>query len=167
MHAHIYRFTQSKSLWLQANKKLQAELAKLRQQQFKQPVFSTPPAKRTRNSDVSRTKERKKHVAQSDESEHSEDMHDDASDASEPGSARSVPAGADKDGPPESTEAKEARLRRLCEMKPSGKCHVSPEVHQQWARGGASRAKLMQQLQDCGFDKAGPNTALLILFVRR
>ena len=89
----------------------------------------------------------------------------DASDASEPGSAKVRPAGADKDAPPETTEAKEARLRRLCEMKPSGKCHVSPEVHEQWARGGTSRAQLMKQLEDCGFDKAGLNTALLVMFV--
>ena len=162
----IYKSIHS-HLWLQANKRLQVELAKLRQQHFaKQSDFTTPPPKRTRNSEASRTKSKKKEVAQSDESEQSEDMGD-ASDALEPvpGRARPCRAQADKDTPPDSSEAKEARLRRICEMKPSGKCHVTPEIHEQWSRGGASRAKLMKQLEACGFDKAGPKTALLAMLV--
>ena len=61
---------------------------------------------------------------------------------------------------PETSEAAEARLRRICEKKPSGKLHVTPEIHEQWARGGASRAKLLKQLQDVGFNKDTQETSL-------
>lgn len=37
-----------------------------------------------------------------------------------------------------SEAAKDNRLRRLCEKKPSGRCHVTDEVHRRWALGGVS-----------------------------
>jgi len=41
-------------------------------------------------------------------------------------------------------EAKDARLRRLCEKKPSGKCRVSEPIHNLWKEGGASRDELLK-----------------------
>ena len=50
--------------------------------------------------------------------------------------------------------AKDARLRRICEIKPSGRCHVPPAVHEEWKRGGASKDQLMERLAQCDFKKA-------------
>ena len=50
--------------------------------------------------------------------------------------------------------AKDQRLRRICEVKPSGRCQVPPEVHEAWRRGGLSKDKLMKTLEECGMDKA-------------
>ena len=51
--------------------------------------------------------------------------------------------------------AKDQVLRRLCEMKPSGKLNVPLEVHQQWLRGGAKRQELFNLLKSVDYDKAG------------
>ena len=156
------------NLTLQANQNLQRELAKLRQSQFSKPTPSgplvTPPVKRSRYSDISSTakvpRKTGRGVAVSDD--------DDDDDGGTPKSCHSresspehvggsVKKKGNKDGGvPQSQEAKEARLRRLCETKPSGKCWVTKEVHDAWARGGASRAALLDQLESVGFNKA-PN----------
>ena len=71
--------------------------------------------------------------------------------------------GEDADVEPEpSQEAKLQRLRRLCEVKGSGKCHVTPEIHSQWKRGGADRDKLLEALVLSNYKKEwqGWNTLL-------
>lgn len=45
--------------------------------------------------------------------------------------------------PPETEGAKLARLRRLCEVKPSGRCSVPTEVHERWLKGGKSEREAM------------------------
>lgn len=52
-----------------------------------------------------------------------------------------------------SLAAKEARLRRLCEQKPSGKIKVPLEIHEMWKKGGVSREELLGMLEDAGWDK--------------
>lgn len=52
-----------------------------------------------------------------------------------------------------SEAAKEARLRRVCERKPSGKLHVPLEVHQQWLNKGAGRDALLELLEKCNWKK--------------
>lgn len=54
-----------------------------------------------------------------------------------------------------SEAAKDNRLRRLCEKKPSGRCHVTDEVHRRWALGGAERQKLRDEYESYGWDKDG------------
>ena len=49
-------------------------------------------------------------------------------------------------------EAQNARLRRLCEKKPSGKCKVSEPIHSMWKEGGTSREELLKI-----FDAVGEN----------
>ena len=142
---------------------MQLELAKIRQQQFAKPVdsFTTPPPKRTRESSGSKTKSTdRKRVPPppSDESEKSEnDMGDESvSEGGEPEPPNKSKPGKKETGTsevPETTEAAEARLRRICETKPSGRCHVTKEVHDAWARGGASREALMKEFQKAGFNK--------------
>ena len=57
-------------------------------------------------------------------------------------------------GEPElSLAAKEARLRRLCEQKPSGKIKVPMEIHTAWKQGGVSREQLLQMLESSDWDK--------------
>ena len=58
-------------------------------------------------------------------------------------------------GPPTTQAAKEQRLRRVCEEKPSGRCHVTAEVHDMWKKGGVSRAKLLDQFESASWDKDG------------
>lgn len=49
----------------------------------------------------------------------------------------------------------QAQLRRICEKKPSGKCWVSPEVHEAWKMGGHSRDELLDILiNKADMDKA-------------
>lgn len=52
--------------------------------------------------------------------------------------------------------AKNNRLRRVCERKPSGKCGVDDETHARWAKGGTERLALRDQLESCDWDKEGP-----------
>ena len=51
-------------------------------------------------------------------------------------------------------EARLQRLRRLCEVKPSGRCHVTPEIHQRWKTGTKSeRLALVSELEKSGWSK--------------
>ena len=47
----------------------------------------------------------------------------------------------------------DARLRRLCEKKPSGKVNVPDSVHQQWMAGGAKRDELRKLFEQYECDK--------------
>lgn len=47
----------------------------------------------------------------------------------------------------------DGRLRRLCEVKPSGKIKVPQEVHDAWKSGGYSRQSLMDLFLQCGMDE--------------
>ena len=62
--------------------------------------------------------------------------------------------------PPATEEAKEQRLRRLCEKKPSGKIHIPQHIHEKWAKGGSNRQELMELLEQCEFkrDRVGSQT---------
>eukprot|EP00435_Cladocopium_sp_Y103_P048395 s532_g14.t1 len=56
--------------------------------------------------------------------------------------------------PPESEAAKQARLRRICERKPSGRMNVPDHIHQRWKNGTkADRAELLEQLEAADWDK--------------
>ena len=62
----------------------------------------------------------------------------------------------DDDGEPTTEAAKNNRLRRICEVKPSGRCHVSDDIHQRWKKGGNDRLALRDELEACGWDKDRP-----------
>ena len=47
----------------------------------------------------------------------------------------------------------DARLRRLCEKKPSGKIQVPKAIHEQWLKGGKERDELRKLLEEYDFDK--------------
>ena len=47
----------------------------------------------------------------------------------------------------------EARLRRLCGKKPSGKIQVPEDVHQAWKAGGVQRENIMEIFVNSGCDK--------------
>lgn len=55
-----------------------------------------------------------------------------------------------------SEAAKNNRLRRMCEKKPSGRCHVPSEIHERWAQGGAERLKLRDELEAANWNKDWP-----------
>lgn len=53
-----------------------------------------------------------------------------------------------------SDAAKMAKLRRVCEKKPSGKVKVPAEIHAKWlANQGDDRKELLQMLESAGWDK--------------
>ena len=78
--------------------------------------------------------------------------------------ARDEPEASDS-GEELSHAAKLARLRRLCEMKPSGTCKVPESVHKKWAAKGHSREELLQVLEDLNWDGDSECPNLLVLFV--
>lgn len=50
--------------------------------------------------------------------------------------------------------AARARLRRMREKKPTGRCHVPEAVHNMWKTGGADvQDQLVQMLRDAGWNK--------------
>ena len=56
--------------------------------------------------------------------------------------------------PPPSEAAKMARLRRLCEKKPSGKLNVPEEIHQRWLKGTLKdREALIEELEGANWSK--------------
>ena len=66
-------------------------------------------------------------------------------------------SGEEADGSEEPEElsqaAKEQRLRRMCEVKPSGKCHVPTEIHELWKKGGHGRDQLLEILEASNWEK--------------
>ena len=52
--------------------------------------------------------------------------------------------------------AKKQKLRRICEVKPSGKCHVPEHIHKQSLKGGTERDDLLAVLENCGWSRALP-----------
>ena len=80
-----------------------------------------------------------------------DDDEEEAANASDP-----CPSDSDgRDASPEeiSSPAKNNRLRRLCERKPSGRCKVPDWVHEQWVKGGPERLALREQLEAVDWDK--------------
>ena len=58
--------------------------------------------------------------------------------------------------------AKENRLRRLCEQKPSGKINVPREVHARWAQGGEVRKALLADLEAAEWKKVGLSVGVCV-----
>ena len=161
----------------EANKSMSSEVKRLRQMQFGKKVGDrrekrAPPPSPSKSDGVDEDEEdvkkpnpkvprvskpKGKAKARCDKSRTTEDS--DADDDDDDCEANSLHASESEDERPQtkpipSTEgAADARLRRLCERKPSGKCHVTEEVHQQWLRGGASRKKLLKELESVDFNK--------------
>ncbi len=93
-----------------------------------------------------------------------------------PASAAKAPPRKDVKGRPEpeasesedleglSQAAKLQRLRRLCEMKPSGTCRVPEAIHKRWAAKGHSRQELLDALEEANFDEDNKCPNLLVLF---
>ena len=52
-----------------------------------------------------------------------------------------------------SEAAKDHRLRRMCEQKPSGKIHVPQPVHDAWMKGGDERRLLREMLEQSNGEK--------------
>lgn len=57
----------------------------------------------------------------------------------------------------------DARLRRLCERKPSGKLNVPQAIHDQWMAGGKQRDELRALFESYDFDKDSFKQILLVM----
>lgn len=141
-HAQSYSFGQ-------ANKKMQAEMAKLRAAEAakesaaakQQSSFKTPPSKVSAPTPVGSPEKPAKPVAKAK--------------AKASAKAAVVPP---PEGPPPMTEAaKHNRLRRLCEVKPSGRCNVPAAVHQKWAKSTREEKEAMiEELEKVNWNKDIP-----------
>lgn len=132
---------------LKANRKMQAEMEKLRQEKAPSPnAYKTPPprvqAPSPPKSRSQNTPERARSPAKSA-----------VTAASAPNaSSRVVPP--PEHGPPVTEAAKMQRLRRICERKASGKRLVSEELHKKWKDGSKQdREALCDELERCGWSK--------------
>ena len=152
---------------LQANAKLTADLAALQKKGASPgsgPATPAPtvPAPSPKTPAISKPKKAAQVVA-SPQDEGSEEEAGDSSE-NEEGSEESeqeeneeVAVGETKvSGQPTTEAAKNNRLRRLCEKKPSGRMQVPQEIHDIWAKGGPERLALRDQLEGCGWQKDLP-----------
>ena len=48
----------------------------------------------------------------------------------------------------------DAKLRRMCQVRASGKAGVTKEILETWKRGGVARHGLVKMLAECKGDKA-------------
>ena len=129
----------------EANKKMMDELDRLKQEQTQakkstQSSFQTPPptvSGPTPNGKVAANARSASSASQPPALANPQ--------GAAPGAASALP----------STEgARLARLRRMCEIKPSGKCHVPPEVHQRWKKANhTERLKLADELEAANWAK--------------
>lgn len=56
--------------------------------------------------------------------------------------------------PPMTQAAKEARLRRLCERKPTGKIQVAEEIHDKWRTANKQqREQMLDVLEEANWNK--------------
>ena len=64
--------------------------------------------------------------------------------------------------PPPATEgAKMNRLRRLCEVKPSGRCNVPQAIHERWAKSTKDEKEAMiEELEQVGWSKDWLSTSV-------
>ena len=57
-------------------------------------------------------------------------------------------------GPPDNWAARQARLRRVCERKPSGRIQVPLEVHERWKMANSDeRTEMAEELEAAGWSK--------------
>ena len=96
-----------------------------------------------------------------------------SSDSEEPESEESDKVPEEQEEEKESEEdeepseaAKNNRLRRLCERKPSGRCHVPDEIHEAWKKGGMERQRLRDQLEECDWQKDWYDNGLCSAYIR-
>ncbi|CAK9032791.1 unnamed protein product [Durusdinium trenchii] len=61
----------------------------------------------------------------------------------------------------------DARLRRLCEKKPSGKLNVPQDIHNMWLAGGHSRDNLRALLEKFEFDKGKFISEVTVMIEKR
>ena len=55
---------------------------------------------------------------------------------------------------PQTEGAKLNRLRRLCELKPSGRCHVPKAIHEKWAKSTrAEKEAMIDELEKVNWSK--------------
>lgn len=80
-------------------------------------------------------------------------------DTPEEGNSEPEPESVEK-STPATIEAKRARLRRLCEMKPSGKIKVPAEVHERWKTcTSAERDAMVEEFENADWNK---DTSLVV-----
>ena len=125
----------------QANKKLQKQMEVMMSQGKKGQAFKTPPptvqAPTPKQNDKAMGSQEKK-----------------TKDAAKKKLDLDRVARSQGNPPPPSEAAKLARLRRLCEKKPSGKCNVPEDLHKRWLNGSlADREAMVEELEACHWAK--------------
>ncbi|CAL1165837.1 unnamed protein product, partial [Cladocopium goreaui] len=141
-----------------ANAKLTADLEALLKKDSSGPATPAPrvsaPSPKTPASSKPNVKAAQAVASQEDgseEEEGEETENEEGSEESEQEENEEVPGTEVSSEPTEA--AKNNRLRRLCEKKPSGRMQVPQEIHDIWAKGGPERLALRDQLEGCGWQK--------------
>ena len=76
--------------------------------------------------------------------------------APSPKGAAKPPVAPPADSVPATEGARLGRLRRLCEIKPSGRCNVPDNIHKMWKHGSKQdREAMMDELESAGWSKDG------------
>ena len=125
------------SLW-EANKAMMREMQKLRGEKSQSSSSMSTPAPKISapspaGTPVPRTKEKEKKKEKVD--------------------PKDVQPPADRPAP-QTEGAKLNRLRRLCEMKPSGRCHVPKAIHEKWAKSTrAEKEAMIDELEKVNWSK--------------
>lgn len=124
------------SLW-EANKAMMKEMQKLRSEKSQSSSSTSTPASKIpapspAGTPVPRKKEKEK---------------------KEKGDPKDVQPPADHPAP-QTEGAKLNRLRRLCELKPSGRCHVPKAMHEKWAKSTrAEKEAMIDELEKVNWSK--------------
>lgn len=123
----------------EANRKMALELQKLKENTKRTDHFKTPPPKVSAPSPTKGSPTPVSSTAQGSKGD--------------PKAKKAIcPPG---DRPPPATEgAKLNRLRRLCEVKPSGKCQVPTAVHERWKNGSKEdKEAMIEELEKVNWSK--------------
>jgi len=132
-------FTYFATCALEANRKMALELQQLKENTKRVDNFKTPPPKVSAPSPEKGSPTPVSQTAQGSKGD--------------PKAKKVImPPG---DRPPPATEgAKLNRLRRLCEVKPSGKCQVPASVHERWKHGSKEdKEAMIEELEKVNWSK--------------
>ena len=143
---------------LQANAKLAADLEALLKKGERGPKTPAPkvPAPTPKTPRSTPKVEAAQAAASHEDGSEDEDGEGEESEAEEGSEESEKEADGTKGSNQPSEAAKNNRLRRLCEKKPSGRLQVPQEIHDIWAKGGPERMALRDQLENSGWEKDLP-----------
>ena len=131
---------------------MQREMEKMRGEKTRASSMATPTPKIPAPSPPN-TPGPSKPETKAKEKQESKDDNGKKEKAMEKGGPKDVQPPADRPAP-QTEGAKLNRLRRLCELKPSGRCHVPKAIHEKWAKSTkAEKEAMIDELEKVNWSK--------------